>query len=126
MNPIIAETVSSAITAIFDVIKSGQIEKTKRTQIMADRDVAVKRIDAQAKLLYELIKKGEIERRFVYDEIFKRMDIILVKEDCSENDVRLFQMIIEVIIRQIDKPLLSLSEFQGKFIQAAQGQEFGD
>lgn len=66
--------VSTTLTSITDYLKIAAQEKTKRTEIIAKRDVAIEAIQAQRGIIFELMKYTFQERAAVLQKQFDVLD----------------------------------------------------
>jgi hypothetical protein len=66
--------VSTVLTSITDYLKIAEQEKTKRTEIVAKRDVAIAAIQAQREMISELMQYTFQERAMVLQKQFDVLD----------------------------------------------------
>lgn len=69
--------VSTVITSITDYLKIAEQEKTKRTEIVAKRDVAIAAIQAQRDMISELMQYTFQERATVLQKQFDVLDLAI-------------------------------------------------
>jgi hypothetical protein len=79
-NPI-AESVVSVVNEITDYLKIAEIETTKRTEIIAQRDIALATIQAQRENISKLLTYTFQERAAVIQKQFETLDKAIANGD---------------------------------------------
>lgn len=82
----LVESLNTVVKAAADYGKVVEEEKTKREQILANRDVAIAQIHAQRDVLLSYFQETFRERAKVLDESFRVLDRALEKGDVNAMD----------------------------------------
>ncbi len=78
------EAVNSLWTMSNEVMKFTEVQKTKRTQINAEKEVALARIEATSKLLEDYLQKTHDERSEIFKKQFEVIDHALKSGNVQE------------------------------------------
>ncbi len=78
------EAVGSLMTMSHEVMKFTEVQKTKRTQINADKEVVLAHIEATSRLLADYLQKTHDERSSVFQKQFEVIDHALKSGDIQE------------------------------------------
>lgn len=78
-----ASLLTNVVTAYFEYARVREIEHTKRQQIVTEGQFAIARLVAQQTAFTEFITNSFEERKYVIDQLFRRIDEDLAKEDTA-------------------------------------------
>lgn len=74
----VASTLKAFSEAATDAVKFCEVQKTKREEIKAERDVRIARLRVQRDIVMEYLKQSYDERRNLFEEQFKVVDRALM------------------------------------------------
>ncbi len=88
-----------------DFCKTVQVENTKREQIQAAKDVALKKLESQKNVILKYLEIEGSRRSKVIDGLFGNIEKVL-NSGSSDEKVKLLGMFLDSLNTQIKEPLL--------------------
>lgn len=80
----VASTLKAFSEAATDAVKFCEVQKTKREEIRADRDVRIARLRVQRDIVMDYLERSFDERRFLFDRQFEVVDHALTTGNIEE------------------------------------------
>ena len=80
----VASTLKAFSEAATDAVKFCEVQKTKRVEIRAERDVRIAQLRAQRDIVMDYLKRSFDERRYLFEQQFKVVDHALMTGNTEE------------------------------------------
>lgn len=80
----VASTLKAFSEAATDAVKFCEVQKTKREEIRADRDVRIAQLRVQRDIVMDYLKRSFDERRYLFEQQFKVVDHALMTGNTEE------------------------------------------
>jgi glycerol dehydrogenase-like iron-containing ADH family enzyme len=94
----VASGIGDLVAAWRDYQTTREVEKTRREQIQADRDVRIMAIHEQAEILRQTIRATFMERAGIFDKSF-----VLLEEGFDDDNDKKIEAALNMIAKQIEQ-----------------------
>lgn len=97
----LSEAAERMMQAVIDCKIICEQEKTKRVAINAQKEIEIKKIQAQRALMEQVIEKAFAQRGANFDKFFKALDVGI-----ASGDAQIMEIAMSGIIAQIQSPAM--------------------